>query len=191
MKARHLLVQITVATCLLSGLFGLSGSEGVRPASAAMAPVNAVGSSPVQATCSNDSCAGVDPGNAGCDGAGEVSNVGSTIWAPGVQGTIEIRHSTSCNARWARIYWINGATCDMSALQIQQRRSINGIWKNSAIQEASRGLPVFCTGGKYWTKMVPGQPGQVRVRYAEGYMAAGCVTGCVRWRWMPWSAWRG
>lgn len=203
MQSRALLPFVFV-TSLIATLLWVTGQgrppavASDRPATTATeanlrveAQVGRASLRPLRATtsCANTSCTGIWPEAADCDS--NVTNVGTQIWAAAVQGTIEIRHSVNCNARWARIYWIHGDTCDLSALAIQQRTSVNGTWKYSSVQKVSKGFPVFCTSSRYWTRMVPGEPGQVRVRYAEGYMAPGCSTGCVRWRWYAWSSWRG
>jgi hypothetical protein len=200
MRTRTIIWQPVLITALLFGLFSLTGSQLPQSADAAGAGTPPAATAPRPSTstsleqrastlCANTSCTGVWPGDANCDA--DVVNIGDRVWAPAVQAFVEFRHSNFCNARWARIYWNYPQTCGLSAISIQQRKLVNGVYKYAATQTTTKNVMAFCEGGKYWTKMVPGQPGQVRMRYAEGYMAAGCVSNCVRWRWYPWSAWRG
>lgn len=180
----YLRAVVFLATLLLSALVATPALATISAAPrAAMIPTCASdGPCDPGPPCYSTSCAGLAP-----DGRCEsnVSNLFKDDSTP-IRAILEIRHSGYCNSNWARLRFLDTSDCKMTGVAIQRRSYSNGSWHLGGIQSATRGLQAQCWS--YWTKMVGGSGGQVRVRTGEGYIGTDC--NCVRYRWHAWSAWK-
>ncbi|GHE95462.1 hypothetical protein GCM10018785_70790 [Streptomyces longispororuber] len=81
-------------------LTGVGGDGGDGKAERSAAPTTSTADLPPGVECSGAACAGKDPENMGCGGEFARTTARVTV---GAKTLVEVRHSKTCGAAWARI----------------------------------------------------------------------------------------
>ncbi|MFD5831630.1 DUF2690 domain-containing protein [Lentzea sp. NPDC060358] len=129
------------------------------------------GNASAQAACNGAGCTGLDPQAQGC-AATDLAGTSYLEWA-GRNYSVVVRHSSACNARWARVFFDANPCCFTREVAVETQRLVGSNWVALDFRTVTIGAGQV---GAYWTTMVANRSDD-RVRACDRLTTSGWTCG--------------